>query len=115
MHHLALYGASLWAYGAWWPVLLGMIYLRGLWHSLADNVPHHDVALDKPGRARNLRAPHGVNLLLMNHNLHLTHHLYPKVPWTSLAAGSDGERPADGYFRAALAQAGRRFPSVAAK
>jgi fatty acid desaturase len=109
---LALYGTSAWAYGAWWPVLLCAMYMRGLWHSLADNVPHHAVSLDKPGRARNYRVPAGVHLLLMNHNLHLTHHLYPKVPWTALGAVhlGDGEKPADSYFFAALAQAKRRFP-----
>ena len=111
---LALYGASVWAYGAWWPVLLGAMYMRGFWHSLADNVPHHDVALDKRARARNYRVPLGVHLLLMNHNLHLTHHLYPKVPWTALGAVSlgDGESPVDNYFRAALAQTNRVFPIV---
>jgi fatty acid desaturase len=112
---LALYGASAWAYGAWWPVLLGAMYARGLWHSLADNVPHHDVALDRPARARNYRVPPGVHLLLMNHNLHLTHHLYPRVPWTALAAVSlgEGERPTGNYFRAALGQANRMFPARA--
>ncbi len=112
---LALYSASFWAYGTWWPVLLGMMYMRGLWHSLADNVPHHNVALDQPGRARNFGVPHGIHLLLMNHNLHLTHHLYPKVPWTALAAVRGGERPTDNYFHAALAQAAWRFPSAGAK
>ncbi len=109
---LALYSASAWAYGAWWPVLLSAMYVRGLWHSLADNVPHHGVALDKPARARNYRVPPGVHLLLVNHNLHLTHHLYPKVPWTALAvvAAGEGERPASNYFHAALAQASRVFP-----
>lgn len=109
---LALYTASAWLYGAWWPVLLAAMYLRGLWHSLADNAPHHAVPLVKPSRARNYRVPPGVNLLLMNHNLHLTHHLHPKVPWTALHAVSQiiGERPTGNYFRAALSQANRTFP-----
>ena len=109
---LVLYGASIWAYGAWWPVLLGALYARGLWHSLADNVPHHDVGLDKPARARNYQVPRWARLLLLNHHLHLTHHLYPKVPWTALGAmsPSESELPAGNYFRAALAQANRVFP-----
>ena len=110
---LALYGASAWVYGAWWPVLLATMYARGLWHSFADNVPHHAIALDKPARARNYRVPPGVRLLVMNHHLHLTHHLHPTVPWTSLGAVSlgEGERPNRSYFRAALAQARPMFPA----
>ncbi len=109
---LVLYGASAWAYGAWWPVLLGTLWARGLWHSLADNVPHHDVGLDKPARARNYQVPRMARLLLMNHHLHLTHHLYPRVPWTALGAmnPSENEMPAGNYFRAVLAQAKRVFP-----
>src|SRR5205807_478241 len=42
---LMLYGANAWAYGAWWPMLLASLYVRGVWHSFADNVPHHGVAL----------------------------------------------------------------------
>lgn len=73
---LALYVASAYAYGAWWPVLLATIYARGVWHSLADNVPHHGVNLDRPARARNFSLPAVFHVLVMNHHLHLTHHLY---------------------------------------
>lgn len=109
---LVLYGASAWVYGRWWPMLLATMYIRGLWQSLADNVPHHAVPLDKPARACNYRVPSGVHLLLMNHNLHLTHHLYPKVPWTALQSVrlGGGEQPSGSYFRAALSQANQRFP-----
>jgi fatty acid desaturase len=109
---LTLYAASAWAYGPWWPMLLATMYVRGVWHSFADNVPHHGVALDKPARARNYTVPMGFHLLVMNHHLHLTHHLYPRVPWTSLGAiglhGGEGRR--GNYFWAALGQANRLFP-----
>lgn len=110
---LILYGASAWLYGAWWPMLLAAMYARGLWHSFADNVPHHDVALDKPARARNYRVPPGLHVLVMNHHLHLTHHLYPTVPWACLPAISlgDGEPRKSNYFRAALAQMHSSFPA----
>ena len=109
---LALYGASAWIYGTWWPMLLATMYVRGVWHSIADNIPHHGVSLDEPERARNYSLPWVFQLLVMNHHLHLTHHRYPTVPWTSLAAMSEteDERTPDNYFRAAFRQFGRCYP-----
>ncbi|HKO08257.1 MAG TPA: fatty acid desaturase [Alphaproteobacteria bacterium] len=110
---LALYGASAWIYGAWWPMLLAAMYVRGVWHSLADNVAHHAVSLDEPERARNYSLPLAFRPLVMNQHLHLTHHRYPSVPWTSLAAMSESEdaQPRGNYFRAALRQLGPCYPT----
>lgn len=83
---LAVYGASFWLYGAWWAVLAATMYLRGLWLSFADNLPHYGVGLGEPGRARNFRVPRGWPVLLMNHHLHQWHHRYPTLPWTALPA-----------------------------
>lgn len=109
---LALYVGSFWVYGAWWPMLLVTMYVRGLWHSIADNVAHHDVALDEPERARNYALPRVLGLLVMNQHLHLTHHLYPAAPWTSLATMSLPENKGanDNYFRAAFRQMNRNYP-----
>jgi fatty acid desaturase len=110
---LVLYAASVWVHGEWWPMLLATMYVRGLWHSFADNVPHHGVSLDKPARARNYTLPLGFQVLVMNHHLHLTHHLYPSVPWTSLGPISlrEGARPKGNYFWAALEQTNLLFPA----
>ena len=110
---LALYGASAWLYGTWWPMLLATMYVRGVWHSFADNIAHHGVALDESERARNYSLPQVFGPLVMNHHLHLTHHRYPTAPWTSLVAMSETEdgRPRDNYFRAAFRQFARRYPS----
>lgn len=97
-------------YGAWWPVLAITMFLRGLWLSLADNLPHYDVLLDEQGRARNFRVPAIWRPVLMNHHLHRVHHQHPTVPWTALPelardgiAASAPDTDA-GYFRAALRQ-----------
>jgi fatty acid desaturase len=110
---LALYAASAWLYGAWWPMLLATMYVRGIWHSFADNIPHHGVALDRPARAQNYTLPAIFRVLVMNHHLHLTHHLYPRVPWTSLGAiHLQSDEPSRGnYFRAALDQVNLIYPS----
>lgn len=111
---LALYGTSAWMYGAWWPMLLAAMYVRGVWHSFADNVAHHGIAPDKPERARNFALPRVFQLFVMNHHLHLTHHLYPTVPWTWLVATSvpEDERPNDNYLRAAFRQTDRSYPRL---
>jgi len=109
---LALYGASAFIYGAWWPMLLATMFVRGLWHSIADNVAHHDVALDEPERARNYKLPRALGFLVTNQHLHLTHHLHPAAPWTSLAMMNvpSNEKMNDNYFRAAFRQVNRAYP-----
>jgi fatty acid desaturase len=87
-------------YGAWWPVLALTMYLRGVWLSLADNLPHHGVALDQPGRSRNFRVARGWQGVLMNHHLHRLHHQHPTLPWTALSA-------LDSLERAACSESGR--------
>ncbi|QGZ60309.1 fatty acid desaturase [Paraburkholderia acidisoli] len=83
---LALYAMAFALYGRYGCVLLVAMSLRGLWLSLADNLPHYDVALDEPGRARDFRVPRALGVLLMNHHLHRQHHLHPTLPWTALPA-----------------------------
>ncbi len=100
LHALALYG-----YGQWWPVLVTSMFLRGVWLSMADNLPHHGVGLDEPGRARNFRAPRGLAVLVMNHHLHRQHHLHPTLPWRALSAlAHDDALARPSYLRAALVQ-----------
>lgn len=106
VHVLALH-----LYGKWWPALVATMYLRGVWLSLADNLPHYDVSLDEPQRARNFSVPALWRPILMNHHLHQLHHRYPTLPWTALPALSrDNAQPpssADSgasYFGAALRQ-----------
>jgi fatty acid desaturase len=114
---LALYAASFVLYGKAWPVLLAAIYLRGLWLSLADNLPHYGVALDEPGRARDFHVPRGVGGLLMNHHLHRQHHLHPTLPWTALPALARAEQeagapPRSHYLDAALRQFSGLQPAI---
>jgi len=105
---LALHAFAFYAYGAWWPALAATMFLRGVWLSVADNLPHYDVKLDEPHRARNFRVHALWRPLLMNHHLHRLHHQHPTLPWTALpelarAQASMGESEAC-YFKAALGQ-----------
>ncbi|WP_199535761.1 fatty acid desaturase [Dyella psychrodurans] len=107
---VALHACAFYLYGAWWPALAITMFLRGLWLSLVDNLPHYDVTLDEQGRARNFRAPAIWRPVLMNHHLHRLHHQHPTLPWTALPAlareGAAASAPDTeaGYFRAALRQ-----------
>lgn len=117
---LALYGLAFALYGKAWPVLVAAMYLRGLWLSLADNLPHYGVALDEPGRARDFRVPRGVGVLLMNHHLHRQHHLHPTLPWVALPALARADEATGGharmpYWHAALRQFKGLQPGVGAR
>ena len=105
---IALHACAFYFYGAWWPVLALTMFLRGLWLSLADNLPHYDVRLDEPERARNFRVAAVWRPVLMNHHLHRLHHQHPALPWTALPelarAGAVNPAADAGYFGAALRQ-----------
>lgn len=108
MLSVALHAVAFYLYGAWWPALAATMFLRGLWLSVADNLPHYDVLLDEDARARNFRAPAIWHPVLMNHHLHCLHHQHPTLPWTALPplarAGSAAADTETGYFRAAFRQ-----------
>lgn len=110
MLSIVLHAGAFYLYGAWWPALAATMYLRGLWLSLADNLPHYDVLLDEPERARNFRVSAIWRPVLMNHHLHRLHHRYPTLPWTALPAlardlaATSTPMADDGYFSAALRQ-----------
>jgi fatty acid desaturase len=107
---ITLHALAFYFYGAWWPVLAMTMFLRGLWLSMADNLPHYDVALDEEARARNFRPPAIWRPVLMNHHLHRVHHQHPTLPWTALTELARADASASaigteaGYFRAAFRQ-----------
>ena len=101
---VVLYACAFYLYGVWWPALVAAMYLRGVWLSMADNLPHFDVALDEPGRARNFRVARMWQGILMNHHLHRLHHQHPTLPWTVLSALATDAAPEHAYFLSALRQ-----------
>lgn len=104
---------ALWAYGPWWPVFVAAFAARGVWLSIADNLPHYGVAMDEPARARNFRASAFTRALLLNQHLHRVHHRYPTAPWHRLPA-IDAAEPSPGptipYWRAIFRQFGSPLP-----
>ncbi|VVD59755.1 fatty acid desaturase family protein [Pandoraea commovens] len=100
-------GAAVCTYGRWWPVFAVTFVARGIWLSIADNLPHYGVAMDEPARSRNFRSPAWGRLLMLNHHLHRVHHQYPTAPWHLLPeinAAQPSSGPVIPYWRAILRQ-----------
>lgn len=98
---ILIYGTAFYLYGAWWPVLLLSIALRGLIVSLQDNVAHYDTPAYVGAPAHNTRTARWAAAFMLNSNLHGVHHDQPEVPWDKLpvAFQSAGGNYSGGYFR----------------
>lgn len=103
---VALYTAAFIVFGANWPVLVFLIYMRALMISLMDNSYHYDTPPDNSVAAKELAVPRPLALFMLNFNHHKTHHDYAALPWTALAAqrAKTGQAYAQGLFSALLAQ-----------
>jgi fatty acid desaturase len=93
-------GACLWLYGdhAW---AFGLAVLaRGAVVSFMDNAPHYAGPLGDAGQGYDTRAPRALAPLILNTNLHGTHHRHPALPWTALprAFAADGAAYAGSYL-----------------
>jgi fatty acid desaturase len=97
---IALLLASAFAYGAAWPLLALALLGRGFLVSLMDNAPHYDGPLADPDQGYDMRLPKGMGVLVLNSNLHGTHHRHPNLPWTTLPAmlRAEGRVYAGSYF-----------------
>lgn len=81
-----LHAASFLLYGVYWPVLAGLLLVRGAIISFFDNIYHYDTPADNSKAAKELMLPSRVSRLLLHGNYHETHHLNPQVPWYGLPA-----------------------------
>lgn len=112
---ILVYGVSFYLYGAWWPVLLASMALRGLIVSLQDNVAHYDTPAVIGAPAHNTYASRLAALFMLNSNLHGVHHDRPEVPWNKLPGAfvRAGGNYSGGYFALLMKQF--YGPVVAAK
>jgi fatty acid desaturase len=101
-----VYGGAFYLYGAWWPVLLASVALRGLIVSLQDNVAHYDTPAVIGAPAHNSYASWLLASFMLNSNLHGVHHDRPEVPWHRLpkAFARSGGNYSGGYFALLLRQ-----------
>jgi fatty acid desaturase len=81
---LLLLGTSFFLYGARWPLLGGALLCRAFVVSVMDNAPHYGGELEDPAQGHDLHLPRPFNYLVLNSNLHGTHHSQPNTPWPLL-------------------------------
>ncbi len=103
---VALYAAAFFFYGAYWPLLLVAVALRGFLVSLQDNAPHYGTPAVIGAAAHNTSAPRWLSLFILNQNLHAVHHDRPDLHWNALpgAFGSAHARFAGDYIALLLRQ-----------
>jgi fatty acid desaturase len=89
----AAYGGAAW-------VLLLVVLGRGAIVSFMDNAPHYGGKIADPAQGYDMRAPAPIATLVLNTNLHGTHHRNPNLPWTALpqAFAAEAGRYAGSYL-----------------
>jgi fatty acid desaturase len=99
-------GASLFAYGSYWPLLIAILAARGVLISFLDNVYHYRTPINDIFYASNLWLPRSTTRVLLNFNLHGIHHQNPAIPWIRLPAafGEQAQIFHGNYVVAAAAQ-----------
>lgn len=96
---IALYGTAFYVYGAYWPVLLAVLFARAMVISFLDNIYHYATPADNSKAGKELVLPEPASLFLLRSNFHETHHLNPDVPWHRLPEVHDMQnRPFDGRW-----------------
>jgi fatty acid desaturase len=110
---LILFGTAFWLFGAWWPALVAMLLLRGMLVSALDNAYHHATPLagaqdnGSSGThlfALNLRTSGPVRAVLLNMNLHRTHHRDVRLPWRALPVHADRHAQDVGFWTGVVRQ-----------
>lgn len=83
-----------------WMLLLALLG-RGFLISFMDNALHYGGPVADVQQAYNGWLPRWAGPLVLNFNLHRTHHVHPNLPWTALPrAFADGKQVFHGHFLA---------------
>ncbi|MCK6419033.1 MAG: fatty acid desaturase [Alphaproteobacteria bacterium] len=102
----SLYAASLWVYGALWPLCLLLIGGRALMISIMDNAYHYATPLDNSIPAKELRVPLLISRIILHFNHHATHHAHPGLSWSQLPLHHQRQGGVyhENFMRAVIAQ-----------
>jgi fatty acid desaturase len=93
-------------WGPLWPYLFAALAIRAFLISYVDNLYHFRTPIDRPEFARSLRLPVALQTLILNANLHQTHHRAMHLPWWRLpeAFNQENDRFDGDFFAIALGQ-----------
>ncbi len=80
----ALLFLGLWAYGPYWPALLGFLAARGFLVSFANNLPHYDTPASDVRYGLNVQLSAPLSWFYLHFNHHRQHHHSPTTPWLHL-------------------------------
>jgi len=83
---VALYAVAFYFYGAYWPLLVAAMAVRGFIISVQDNAPHYGTPVVIGAAAHNTSTPRWFALFILNQNLHAIHHDRPDLHWNALPA-----------------------------
>jgi fatty acid desaturase len=81
---LTLLGVSAYLYGERWSLLVGIIFARAFFISWLDYIYHYGSALDRDEGVFNLWLPAPLRVLLLNFNMHRSHHHSTSTDWRDL-------------------------------
>lgn len=91
---IALFALAFWLYGPFWPLLALTLLARAFLVSFMDNAPHYGGETDDRAQGFDMWAPRPLGGLILNSNLHGTHHRHPNLPWRVLPSAFAADRGA---------------------
>lgn len=76
---------SIYCYAGHWEIWLGYFWIRALFVSYLNNMPHYKNSINTDiNAADNAHLPKLLSACYLHFNYHRVHHRYPKAPWTAL-------------------------------
>lgn len=95
---ILLYAIAFWLYGSLWWQLALVLLVRSLLISLVDNSFHYGTPLQDHLYSLNLRLPRWAAPLILNFNMHRTHHRHVSLPWHALPSATRYEAEDPPFF-----------------
>lgn len=107
---IALYAVAFYCYGVLWWQLALVLCVRGLLISIVDNSFHYHTPLNDHLYSLNLRLPNWASPLILNFNMHRTHHSHVSLPWHALPSATKYEDEDPNFVDGLLRQLGGPIP-----
>ena len=107
---ITVYGLAFYCYGILWWQLALVLCIRALLISLVDNSFHYHTPLNDHLYSVNLRLPNWASPLILNFNMHRTHHSHVSLPWHALPSATEYKDEDPSFMGGILKQLGGPIP-----